>query len=323
MEILVSGATGFIGLDITLRLLDAGHTVHALTRTPQAALQQWKTSERLRADERLQAALKEDRLRLVQGDVTRVETLSSVVNNVQVVIQAAQFKGAPVEDPARGLTYENVDHRGTVNLLSALQAVGAKPRFLYVSGITVHEHPSRPWDVAKWRAEEAIRLSGLEWTIVRLCWAYGPRDKALNRLVSYSNLLPFVPVFGNGRQLLTPVFVQDVGRFFTHVVNDPAASRNTVFRLGGPENVTLDEFVHAALHHRGRRRRILHIPVPLGRLSAGVAQFLPWRPLTPDAVDFVAQSGAVTQDDRRMLNERLPDFVTTSLHEALASYMQR
>lgn len=315
LEILVSGATGFLGLDITLCLLGAGHTVRALTHSPQRALQRFK------ADERSRAALQEDRLKVVEGDVTRAETLLLAVENTQVVVQAAQFKGAPVEDPANGLTYEDVDHRGTVNLLRAIRTAGCKPRFLYVSGITVQEDATRPWDVAKWKAEEAIRASGLEWTVVRLCWAYGPRDKALNRLLGYSDLLPFVPVFGDGRQPLTPVFAQDVARLFARVVDDAEASQNAVFRLGGPEEVTLDQFLRAALQHMGRQRPILHVPVPLGRLSAGVAQHLPWRPLTPDAVDFVAQAGAVTDDDRRMLSGRLPDFVTTSLHEGLASYL--
>ncbi len=317
MKILVCGATGFVGQAITRRLIEAGHAVRALTRSPDAALHS------LAAVDTLSEALRVGQLLPHRGDVTDVDTLATAVSGVDAVVQAAQFKGAPVERPGAGLTYEDVDHRGTVNVLSAITATAAHPHFVYASGITVDAQAAGPWNVAKWKAEEAVRLSGLPWTIVRSCWAYGPRDKALNRLLSYSNLLPFVPVFGDGQAALTPVFVEDIGRLFARIVDSPIESRDTLFRLGGPDLVTLDDFLRAALEHMGRHRPILHIPVPLGRLAALPLQLLPWRPLTPDAVDFVAQAGAVTDEDRCLLRERFPGFETTPLREGLASYLAR
>lgn len=317
MEILVCGAAGFVGQAITHSLLGAGHHVRALTRSPEAATRKFTSSDVARD------ALASGRLAPVRGDVTDARTLVSAVTGAEVVIQATQFEGAPVERPADHLTYEEVDHRGTVNLLQAISSTEQTPRFLYMSGITVHAGATRPWDAAKWRAEEAIRQSGLDWSIVRSCWAYGPGDKALNRILGYSDLLPFVPVFGDGRQRLTPVFVRDIGRLFATLVDDPTHSRDTVFGLGGPDEVTLDGFLRAALDQMGRRRPILHIPVLLGRSQARLLQMLPWRPLTPDAVDFVAQEGAATSAERRLLSERFPGFETTTLRQGLASYLGR
>ncbi len=317
MEVLVSGATGFVGTAITRGLLGAGHKVRALTRSVPLGVRYLES----RAD--LKESLAEGRLVLVEGDVTKPDTLAAAVSNVDAIVQAAQFQGAPVEDPARGLTYESVDHQGTVNLLRAVDRPRHMPRFLYVSGVTVYAEAPGSWNVAKWKAEEAIRASGLEWTIVRSCWAYGPGDKALSRLLGYSDLLPFVPVFGSGRQRLTPVFVDDIGGLFAKLVAAPHKGRNTVFRLGGPDEVTLSEFLQLALQSMGRRRPVLGIPVRLGRLQARWLQHLPGRPLTPGAVDFVAQEGAVSETDRRLLLERFPDFEATPLREGLAGYLRR
>ena len=49
-----------------------------------------------------------------------------------------------------------------------------------------------------------------EHAIVRPSWIYGPSDRALNRFVAFHRLLPFVPVVGDGKQRLQPVFIDDV-----------------------------------------------------------------------------------------------------------------
>jgi nucleoside-diphosphate-sugar epimerase len=329
MTILVSGATGFVGGAITRHLLDAGLSVRALSRS------MGKTITTYAAHESGRRALADGRLTFAEADVTKPAMLAAAVEGVDAVVQAAQFTGAPVEDPARGLTYQAVDRDGTVNLLEAITKVygvptgprapvrfpAGSPRFLYMSGITVSAEAKEPWNRAKWDAEEAIRGSGLEWTILRSCWAYGPGDTALNRIVGYSDHLPFVPIFGRGLEPLTPVFVEDVGRFLALLVSRPEASRDTTFGLGGPDRVTLNEFLWLALRAKGRRRPILRIPKPVGRVQGALMQHLPRRPLSPGAVDFVCQGGAVAEPDRQLLAERFPDFKPTPLREGLESYL--
>ncbi len=329
MIVLVSGATGFVGGSITHRLLKAGHSVRAMSRSVAGAMR------KAAAEETGRRALAEGRLTFVQADVTRPATLAPAVQGVEAVIQAAQFAGAPIEDPRRGLTYMAVDRDGTLNLLGAIareykvpttgsamaRFPDGAPHFLYMSGITVSAEAPEPWNQAKWQAEEAIRGSGLEWTIVRSCWAYGPRDAALNRILGYSDHLPFVPLFGRGEDPLTPVFVEDIGRLVALLVANPDRSRDTTFRLGGPDMVTLNTFVRLALQAMGRRRPLLHIPVRVGKIQGTLMQHLPGRPLTADAVDFVSQGGAITESDRRLLAERFPEFQATPLREGLGSYL--
>ncbi|OFW58893.1 MAG: hypothetical protein A2133_02395 [Actinobacteria bacterium RBG_16_64_13] len=331
MTILVSGATGFVGGAITRHLLDAGFSVRAMTRSAERA------TAKLGAHEIGRRALVEGRLTFVEADVTKPASLGGAVDGVGAVIQAAQFDGAPVEDPARGLTYMEVDRNGTMNLLGAVAQVYGRPtagpvmarypdgspRFLYMSGISVATRGQEPWNRAKWQAEEAIRGSGLDWTIVRGCWAYGRDDAALNRLLHYSDKLPFLPIFGRGDELQNPLFVEDIGRLFVLLMSNPDKARDTTFGLGGPDTVTLNGFLRLALETMGRRRPILHIPKRIGKVQGAIAQHLPGRPLTPDAVDFVSQVGVVTEADRQLLAERFPEFTTTALREGLESYLRR
>lgn len=334
MTILVCGATGFVGSSITRHLLAAGHSVRALTRSPERAARLYESREEGRQ------ALSEGRLTFAKGDVTKPSTLAAAVEKVDAVVQASQFDGAPVEDPARGLTYERVDRDGTINLLDsiALRFGTAEappipglsttlpddlPRVLYVSGITVSATATEPWNKAKWQAEEAIRNSSLAWTIVRCCWAYGPGDKALNRILGYSDYLPFVPIFGPGKERLTPLYVEDIGRLFSLLLANPGGSHNSLFHLGGPDEVNLGGFLGVALAAMDRRRPILRIPKILGKAGARLVKHLPGRPLTPEAVDFASQGGAVATADHRFLADRFPDFRPTGLREGLETYLGR
>ncbi len=324
-RVLVSGATGFVGKSITSHLLLGGHTVRAMSRSAERA------ADRLANLPGVRAALDEDRLTFVSADVTEPSSLRAVVGDLDVVIQCAQFRGAPVEDPGHGLTYAKVDRDGTMNLLAAVAAeYGARtagpgmtrfpegaPRFVYQSGVTVSATSTLYSDRAKWQAEESIRGSGLDWTIVRCDWAFGPDDDALNRIIGYSDYLPFVPIFGDGEQKLTPVYVEDVGRLYVLLVEDAEASRDATLPLGGPDVLTMNEFLRMTLEVMGRRRPILHIPKIAGKIPATVLQHLPGRPLSPGAVDFTAQAGVA---DMTALKERFPTFALTPTREALASY---
>ena len=84
-----------------------------------------------------------------------------------------------------------------------------------------------------------------------------------------------------GRQLLAPVFVDDVARLAADSLVDAAAA-DQVFELGGPETLPMREVIGRALAVAGLRRPILPGPTPLLKLDGG----------TPDAA-------AVTAPDTR------------------------
>ena len=189
-------------------------------------------------------------------------------------------------------------------------------RIVYVSGAGAAPDAKRHWFRAKWRAEEAVRGSGLTWTIIRPTWIYGPRDAALNRFLGFARWLPFVPLTNLGNQVLAPVFIDDAARLVADsIVSDEASDQ--VFELGGPDALTMREIIRRALGIAGIRRPILPGPTPLLKLAAWPLQLLPEPPLTPAAVDFINQPAVV---DLGPLLERMPRRLTP-LDEGLATYL--
>jgi NADH dehydrogenase len=132
-----------------------------------------------------------------------------------------------------------------------------------------------------------------------------------------SRMLPFVPLIGDaGNQRLQPVFIDDVARATAESLSNPAAE-NQVFELGGPEVLTMKEIVAAALEASGRKRILLPGPKPIMKLSASFLQFLPGKPLSPDAVDFITADALA---DPAALEAAL-GLKMTPLRQALATYL--
>ena len=297
--IIVAGGTGFVGGGIVRELARRGAAVAVLTR------------EARRAAGRFPGLSVEYR----EGDVRDPESLRGVMTGIETVIGCQQFPNSPIEDPKKGQTFEEVDAGGTENLVAAAKAAGVK-RYVYLSGAGAS--PDGPhWFRAKWRAEEAVRGSGLTYTILRPPWVYGPEDQALNRFLSMSRFLPFVPLIGNvAKQRMQPVFIDDVAWAAAESVTNPAAAGQT-FEVGGPEVMSMAEVVKTALEVAGRRRLLLPAPKAVMKAAASVLQRLPGRPLTPDAVEFICGEAL---GDPAEISAKL-GLRPTPLREGLATYL--
>ncbi|MEO8463042.1 MAG: NAD(P)H-binding protein [Chloroflexota bacterium] len=294
----VAGGTGFVGSAIATELRRRGARVVVLSSRGEAARGQLS-----------------DDIEIRHANVRTGEGVETALAGVDQLVISLAFPGSPIERPRRGDTFVEVDAEGTERLVAAARAAGVG-RLLYVSGAGAAANAERHWFRAKWRAEEAVRGSGITWSIVRPTWVFGPRDVSLNRFIGFARLLPFVPMTNFGGQKLAPIFLGDVaGIVADALASDAAADR--VFEIGGPEVISMRQVIVRALRVAGIRRPILPAPAPLMKLIAWPMQLLPSPPLTPDAVDFINQPATV---DTAPLLAALPRRLTT-LEEGLATYL--
>ncbi|MEX0784750.1 MAG: NAD(P)H-binding protein [Dehalococcoidia bacterium] len=299
MKVLVAGGTGLLGEEITRAVLEAGHDVTVMSRNQPGG-------------ERVDA-----RAGWVAGDVTDPSSLPPAVAGFEAVVDAVQFPNSPIENPKKGHTFERIDLGGTKNLVDASQAAGVG-QFIGLSGANAAEDGEYHWLRYKWQEEQHIKGSGVPYTIFRPSWIYGARDVSLNRFLGFARFLPFIPVVGNGKTRINPLFVGDLGTHVAAAIGKPEAMNRT-FEIGGPEVLTMDEVVKTALRVAGKRRFLLHQPAGLMKVGASVLQHVPGRPLTPDAVDFITADGVVDNSELRA-TFGLP---LTPLAEGVATYLPK
>jgi NADH dehydrogenase len=301
--ILVSGGTGLVGSAVVAELLRRGEQVAVLGRDADRIRRRFGDSVEARA-----------------ADVRDPASIPAAMPGVDVVINAVQFPNSPIESKRRGWTFEVADYQGTVNQVDAAKQAGVR-RFVYVSGAGAAPAAPKHWFRFKWQAEQYLANGGLEWTILRQTWVYGPNDKSLNRLLKFGRFLPFIPMFGDGQQAMQPVFIDDVGRVLADAALRPEAA-NQLFEIGGPDVMTMNDVLKTALDVMGKKRPILHQPVAVGKALGTLLSLLPSPPLPPmpisaDAVDFIAEPAVA--DTTRLQQVLQPQL--TPFREGLATYL--
>ena len=296
--IAVAGGTGFVGGEIARELRRRGRHVVVLSARGESA----------------RGELPDD-IEIRQADVRDPAALDVALRGVDELVISLAFPGLPVEQPAKGYTFMEVDAGGTEHLIEAGKRADVR-RVVYISGAGAGHDAQRHWFRAKAVAEDAVRTSGMAWTILRPTWVFGPGDVSLNRFLGFARVLPFVPMTNFGTQQLAPVFVRDVAALAADALTQDAAVEQ-VFEVGGPETLTMRDILHRAMAVAGIKKVLLPAPAALVKLAAWPMRFLPNPPLSPDAVDFVNQPATV---DIEPLLRAMPRTMTR-LETGLASYL--
>jgi uncharacterized protein YbjT (DUF2867 family) len=274
--ILVTGGTGFVGPKVVHALRAEGRDVRCLVRRPAAA-----------------GTLKAWGCELPQGDVTDPASLRKAVDGCETVVHLVSIIVGRRSD------FERVMVDGTRNVLAAARDARVRRVVLMSAlGVDARSRHLVPYYGAKWEMEQAVKTSGLEHVIFRPSFVFGRDGGVLPLFVRQVRWSPVTPVVGDGSRRLQPVWVEDVAAHFAKAVDLPDAAGRT-FELGGPEQVTWNELYERIARVLGKRRRRVHLPVPLVRAGATAAELLPRPPITRDqltmllAADNVCDLGPV------------------------------
>lgn len=293
-HVVILGGTGFVGRHLVARLLHGGDRVTVLSRGVDA------TKRRL----------KPQGASLIEGDVADADFLAAVLDDADAVVNLI---GILNEKGDRGDGFERVFVGITAALIDAMQRMGVR-RLLQMSALNAGRGESH-YLQARGRAEQHVRASGLDWTLLRPSVIAGPGDGLFCR---FDGLLKFAPVLPIGRAdaRFQPVWVGDVVEAFAKAVDEPRSVGQS-YDLVGPDVMTLKQIVKLAARGRGRHRVVLGLPTSLGKLQAEVGEWLPGKPISRDNWRSLQLDSVSMEDGLRRLN-LTPTPVEPKLAEILA-----
>jgi uncharacterized protein YbjT (DUF2867 family) len=206
-RVLVVGGTRGVGLLIARLLQDRGYRVRVLARDPVRVLAEQGSA-----------------FEVVAGDLTKASTLPPAVRDVDHMIFTA---GAPSGRYAPASLVKATDYDGVRDTLAAARDVGFHGRFVYLNTIGIHT-PSLPRtllnllkrDTFAWRrrAEDDIRSSGVDYTIIRVGFLLD-RPAGEHAVTVGQGSLPLT--------LGSRIARADVAQAFVEAMQHPRASRAT------------------------------------------------------------------------------------------------
>ncbi len=287
--ILIAGGTGHLGRELSRVLAGRAGGLRVLTREPAKA-----------------ASAGHGATEFVKGDVRDRSSLGPALVGIDVVISAITGFGPGGQGPRA------IDLEGNRNLIGASEAAGVR-RFVLLS---IHgAGPDHPMELyrAKYRAEELVRGSRLDWAIIRPTvfmelWA--------GIIGGAARTTGTATIFGRGKNPTNFVSVRDVARFVEVAASD-AGLGGAALDVGGPENLTFIEVVDSIRASIGLPVRARHVPLSAMRLGAIVM-----RRVKPDIARLI-QAGIVmdTTDmrfDSTALQRRYPNIRLSRLVDILA-----
>jgi NADH dehydrogenase len=136
-------------------------------------------------------------------------------------------------------------------------------------------------------AEEAVRRSALRFTIIRPTIILGQGSAILSSLEMLASL-PVILVFGNGKAMVQPIFVDDLVEFIMTVLEEDRFQGETL-ELGGPVALPIEEILQKIRHARkGSSGRLVHIPLGLLLAPLKAAESIGLGGLVPVSVGQLA-----------------------------------
>jgi uncharacterized protein YbjT (DUF2867 family) len=242
MKIAITGGTGFVGRNITRLLVAEGHDVVLIARgvdTTDPSIRGLATFAPLNLDSTAE--------------------LARAMAGCEAVLHCA---GINREHGAQ--TFRNVHIEGTRRVVEAAQKVGAR-KIVLLSFLRARPNCGSPYHESKWAAEELVRHSGLDYTVLKCGVIYGQGDHMLNHLSHAFYTFPIFAFVGFRDKPIRPNAVEDVARIAKACVVDGALSRKTVAVLG-PDELTLRQGVRRVGSVVGRHPVMFPMPVWFHRL---------------------------------------------------------
>ena len=243
-------------------------------------------------------------IELLRGGLEETVRNPQPLQRAQVVLHMAAVTHA--DDPAE---YFHVNTELTKQLMSACSA---SQHFIYVSTICAHPDGGA-YGRSKWLAEEAIRGSRLDYTIIRPSEIYGSKDaEGIDALIAVARKVRILPDFRYGGSIkYAPISTQEAADFIAEVAVYRRETGQT-YTLCADRLCTAPEMAQAL---RSSVRPLFVIPVPITMLRAAKALRLPM-PFKRDQIDRLvlpkAYDSTLARRDYDFQAQSFIDYLTES-----------
>jgi len=301
MNILLTGATGFIGHAVLRELLKQGHQITACCRHP----------ERL--------SINNPKLTLLSLDFADTRTIDSWLPHLQSIDAIVNCVGIIAESGNQ--SFAQLHTQAPIVLFRAGAQAGVR-KIVQISALGADAGAETAYHLSKKAADDALRKLAVDWFVLQPSLVYGAGGHSSGLFHALAALpLHFLP--DGGRQLLQPIHVGDVASAVCCCMEPAVFGRKTI-ALVGPSPISYAEWLQGLRQRLGKSKAgTCSVPYQYALAMAGFGKWLDEPILSKDNVTMLSRGNSADSGPLTKFLDRAPISVSAQLFELPASQAER
>ena len=293
MQILLTGASGFIGQHLLSALLAEGHQIVGCVRQPERWQTQFPDVKWLECD------YSQDHNPQVW--LSRLDQIDVVINAVGIIRQK------------RGQRFEDLHTHAPIALFQAAEQVGIR-KIIQISALGANENAESVYHQSKHAADQALLALDVEAVILQPSIVIG-RGGGSTTLFSAMAALPWIPIIGQGNQQLQPIFIEDLTACVLALLRNWPGNRQQL-ELVGSQRVTFLQLLVMIRHWlKLRPTTAWFIPLPIMKILARINNWLGMGPLNSENLGMLLRGNYGDPTPITTLTGIQPRRIETSLRD--------
>ena len=261
MNILITGASGFIGEHILAALIKAQHNI-------TACIHKTDHSYKLKT-------ITIDFSQMLQPEnwLTHLEGIDVVINCVGIIAESKKY------------SFDIMHHLTPIALFQACEQSNVK-RVIQISALGADNKALVPFHKSKKLADDYLQVSQLDWFVLRPSLIYGKNGKSFKLFQRLSNMI-ITPLIGDGKQLIQPVPVNRLVQVVEKCIQT-SVTRQTLDVVA--EKIISYKDWMIELRQKKSKARFIQLPMPLMKMMAKLLKPLKLQLLSTDNLTMLEQN---------------------------------
>ncbi len=267
-KIIIFGASGQIGKSLIRKLTKSNYRVIAITRNLHQKGYVLKTQSNA------------GYLEIIETSIFNEKKINEAIKDADICINLIGI----LFEKGKANTFKNI-HENFPSFLAKICKKNNVKHFVHISALGIDRAKDSKYALSKLNGEKNIKKNIENYTILRPSIVYSRDDSFTTNFMSLLNLLPFFPLYYNGKTMFSPIHCSDLVKIIFEVVNREI--KNVTIDCVGPQNLSLKEMIQLLLKSIKKKRLLINLPIFFAKFSAYIFEKLPKPLITLDQIKLL------------------------------------
>jgi NADH dehydrogenase len=277
--ITIFGGSGFVGSYIVKELAKTGAYIKIVSRNPEKAAF-------------LKTAGEVGQIYLQSADVNDPDSLTKAIKNSDIVINLVGI----LFEKGRN-TFKAINKCAAVNIARISKEQHVK-HLIHFSALNVNRAYESKYAHYKYKAEKEVQKEFPKVVIVRSSLIFGSGDNFFNLFARMASTFHVLPLIYQGHTKFQPVYVGDIAKAVTRIIDNIDNYEGKVFELAGNDIYSYKEMMKLLLRVINQKALMISIPTYIAYIIAFFMEFLPHPLLTRDQIKLLKYHNVIHKEEK-------------------------